>query len=407
MSDTTFNKIMNMNEKEANIVVSKITTITFGTFTIVYILNLLGIFIIDSTAMTIAYWVSAVLLLSPLVINKIFDPTEKWIKYLYVVLASLFLLVITTTLTYHVVVMYAYPIVVAGIYFSKKLTNISVVLSVIVTVLGQIFGYMLNWRPDYNFVSVKALVLYGIIPRTLILLSFASLLQLLTKRTSRLLQEDAENYDQLARYNRNMIYGFATLVENRDENTGGHIKRTSLYAKLLAEELKKDSVYAGEITDEFINCISLVAPLHDIGKIAIPDSILQKPGKLTPEEFDVMKTHSVKGEKIIKETFYHIGDEYYRNMAYDIARAHHEKWNGKGYPNGISGKDIPLSARIMSVADVFDAVSEKRCYRDAMPLDKCFAIIEEGRDSDFDPVIVDAFMNIKDEVIKVHNKNME
>ena len=125
MSDTTFNKIMNMNEQEANIVVGKITTITFGTFTIVYILNLLGIFIIDSTAMTIAYWVSAVLLLSPLVINKVCDTTRKWIKYLYVVLASLFLLVITTTLTYHVVVMYAYPIVVAGIYFSKKLTNIA------------------------------------------------------------------------------------------------------------------------------------------------------------------------------------------------------------------------------------------------------------------------------------------
>lgn len=407
MSDTTFNKIMNMNEKEANIVVGKITTITFGTFTIVYILNLLGIFIIDSTAMTIAYWVSAVLLLSPLVINKLCDTTQKWIKYLYVVLTSLFLLVITTTLTYHVVVMYAYPIVVAGIYFSKKLTNIAEALTVAVTILGQIFGYILNWRPDYNFVSVKALVLYGILPRTLILISFAALLQLLTKRTSRLLQEDAENYDQLARYNRNMIYGFATLVENRDESTGGHIKRTSLYAKLLAEELKKDGVYSDEITDEFINCISMVAPLHDIGKISIPDSILQKPGKLTPEEFDVMKTHSIKGEKIIKETFYNIGDDYYRNMAYDVARAHHEKWNGMGYPNGISGKDIPLSARIMSVADVFDAVSEKRCYREAMPLDKCFAIIEDGRDRDFDPVIVDAFLRIKDEVIKVHNKNME
>ena len=120
-----------------------------------------------------------------------------------------------------------------------------------------------------------------------------------------------------------------------------------------------------------------------------------------------MKTHPVPGDKIIKETFYHIGDEYYRNMAYDVARAHHEKWNGKGYPNGISGEEIPISARIMSVADVFDAVSEKRCYREAMPLDRCFEIIEEGRGRDFDPVIVDAFMNIKDEVIKVHNKNME
>ena len=103
--------------------------------------------------------------------------------------------------------------------------------------------------------------------------------------------------------------------------------------------------------------------MHDVGKIAIPDAILQKPGKLTSEEFDIMKTHAARGGKIIRETFGHLGDDEYEKMAYEVARHHHEKWNGRGYPDGLSQKEIPLSARIMAVADVFDAVSAKRCYR--------------------------------------------
>ncbi|MGN1085927.1 MAG: HD-GYP domain-containing protein [Porcipelethomonas sp.] len=405
MSNATLNKIINQNEKDANIMTGMVMAITFAIFTVIYILNVLGIFIIDQTAMAVAYLVSAVLLLSPLLINKIFNPAAKWIKYLYVLLTDLFLFVITTTLTYHVVLVYAYPIAIAGMYFNRKLIKTSAIVTIILTICGQFCGFYLNWRPDYNFTTLKSLILFSILPRTLTLISFAALLQFLTKRTSRLLEEDAENYDQLVLYNRDMIYGFATLVENRDESTGGHIKRTSIYVRLLAEELQREDIYSDIITDEFINCISMVAPLHDIGKISIPDSILQKPGRLTDEEFDIMKSHSAKGGKIIKETFAHIGDENHKEMAYKVARYHHEKWNGRGYPDGLSGEDIPLPARIMAIADVFDAVSEKRCYRDAMPLEKCFSIIEEGRDRDFDPVLVDAFMNIREEVTQVHDKS--
>lgn len=405
MSNATLNKIINQNEKDANIMTGKVMAITFAIFTVIFILNVLGIFIIDRTAMAVAYLVSAVLLLSPLLINKIFDPAAKRIKYLYVLLADLFLFVVTTTLTYHVVLVYAYPIAIAGMYFNRKLIKTSAIVTILLTICGQFCGFYLNWRPDYNFTTLRSLILFSILPRTLTLISFAALLQLLTNRTSRLLEEDAENYDQLALYNRDMIYGFATLVENRDESTGGHIKRTSIYVRLLAEELQREDIYSDIITDEFINCISMVAPLHDIGKISIPDSILQKPGRLTDEEFDIMKSHSAKGGKIIKETFAHIGDENHKEMAYKVARSHHEKWNGRGYPDGLSGEEIPLPARIMAIADVFDAVSEKRCYRDAMPLEKCFSIIEEGRNRDFDPVLVDAFMNIREEVTQVHDKS--
>lgn len=145
--------------------------------------------------------------------------------------------------------------------------------------------------------------------------------------------------------------------------------------------------------------------MHDVGKIAIPDAILQKPGKLTDEEFEIMKTHAQKGGKIIRETFGHLGNDAYEEMAYEVAAHHHEKWNGRGYPDGLKETEIPLCARIMAVADVFDAVSAKRCYRDAMPLDQCFHIIEEGRGRDFDPVLVDVFIEIEDKIRKVYEES--
>ena len=151
--------------------------------------------------------------------------------------------------------------------------------------------------------------------------------------------------------------------------------------------------------------LCLAAPMHDVRKIAIQDVILQKPGKLTQEEFEIMKTHTICGGKIVQETFGHLDNGQYEQMAYQVARYHHEKWNGKGYPEGLKEKEIPLSARIMAIADVFDAVSEKRCYRDAMPLDKCFQIIREGSGQDFDPMLAEVFLDIRAEVEKVHNES--
>ena len=135
--------------------------------------------------------------------------------------------------------------------------------------------------------------------------------------------------------------------------------------------------------------------MHDVGKISIPDSILQKPGKLTDEEYEIMKTHTTKGAELIKKSFKNLDNEDYTKMILDVALYHHEKWNGKGYPKGLSGYSIPLSARIMAVADVFDAISQKRCYRDAMPFNKCFEIISSGRGTDFDPEITDVFISLR------------
>ncbi len=400
MSGKTFNKIIQKNEQDANRVVANVMTITFAFFTVIYILNFAGVFIIDATPMNAAYFTSAVLLLLPRVLNKAIGTASRKLKYIYVSLAALFLLVITSVLTYHVVVIYAFPIAIAGMYFSKRVTRFSTVITTVVTVCGQLIAFRLG-RPDDNFPTFEALILYSILPRLLILISFAALLEHMTNRTSSLLKEDAENYEQQVLHSRNMTYGFATLVENRDVNTGGHIKRTSIYTGLLAKKLKEKGIYSDIITDDFIECLAMAAPLHDVGKIAIPDSVLCKPGKLTDEEFDIMKSHSAKGGEIIKDTFSGVADENYRTMAYEVARYHHEKWNGRGYPEGLSGEEIPLAARIMAVADVFDAVSEKRCYRDAMPLEQCFGIISDGIGRDFDPAVAEAFLEMREDITRI------
>ena len=212
---------------------------------------------------------------------------------------------------------------------------------------------------------------------------------------------------RMKNYNSEIVTSFATLVESRDSSTGSHVKRTKSYVKILLDEIKTNNLYSSIMTKDFEDKMMNAAPMHDIGKISIPDTILQKPGKLTDEEYSVMKKHSVLGGEIIQEIFKDMDDKEFLNIAYDVTRYHHEKWNGNGYPEGLVGKEIPFSARIMAIADVFDAISAKRCYRDAMPLDKCFAIIKKGKGVDFDPVLTDLFLNAKEKVEKVCKESQE
>lgn len=188
-----------------------------------------------------------------------------------------------------------------------------------------------------------------------------------------------------------MITLMAEIVENRDDNTGGHIRRTAKYVEEIAQELKKQGAYGDILTDRYMGDMVVAAPLHDIGKIHIPDSVLNKPGKLTDEEFKIMKTHTTAGEELLAHAKEELGESGYLNMAVEMAAYHHEWWNGKGYPYGISGEEIPLCARIMAVADVFDALTSKRCYKSAMPLEKAYAIIREESGTHFDPAVVEAF----------------
>lgn len=199
----------------------------------------------------------------------------------------------------------------------------------------------------------------------------------------------------------------ADMVENRDQNTGDHIRKTAAYVRIILEEMKREGVCTEQLTDKFIENVVSSAPLHDVGKINVSDTILNKPGKLTDEEFEIMKTHTTAGGNIISSLIDKVPDSDYLYEAKNLAMYHHEKWNGKGYPSGLAGEDIPLSARVMAVADVFDALVSNRCYKKGFPYDKALGIIQEERGRQFDPRIVDAFFAAEDQILEVADRFSE
>ena len=190
-----------------------------------------------------------------------------------------------------------------------------------------------------------------------------------------------------------MVLGMATMVESRDNSTGGHIRRTSDVVKILMDEIMKDDSF--DIDEEFCKNVIKAAPMHDLGKIAVDDEILRKPGKFTPEEFDKMKAHAAEGAKVVRKILENIDDEAFKIVAENVAHFHHERIDGSGYPEGLKGDEIPLEARIMAVADVWDALVSKRCYKDSMSFDAAAGIIEEGMGRHFDMRLKNCFEKVR------------
>ncbi|MBQ7371549.1 MAG: HD domain-containing protein [Blautia sp.] len=227
--------------------------------------------------------------------------------------------------------------------------------------------------------------------------------------TCRYIADAQEKNDTISKLQNGMIMVLADLVESRDECTGNHVRNTALYAKIIVEQMKKEGIYADQLTEEFMFDVVSSAPLHDVGKIHVPDAILNKPGKLTDEEFTIMKEHAAAGGEIIAKAMDLVSevDSGYLKEAKNLAACHHEKWNGTGYPRGLSGEEIPLSARIMAVADVFDALVSKRSYKEGFPFEKAMGIIKEGSGNHFDPNVVRAFVDAEEEVRKVAEGDKE
>ncbi len=200
-----------------------------------------------------------------------------------------------------------------------------------------------------------------------------------------------ETTEHLSYIQRTIFASMASIVEARSLETGDHIRRVSEYTRIIAETLQQSGRYADILTDEYIQTLVLSAPMHDIGKISIRDAILLKPGKLDPDEFDEMKLHTVNGEKIIRATMTGLESESYIHMAAEIALYHHERWDGTGYPTGLSGEAIPLSARIVAVADCYDAITSQRCYKGPTPSPEALEILRFESGTHFDPLVVKAF----------------
>ena len=200
------------------------------------------------------------------------------------------------------------------------------------------------------------------------------------------------------------IEAMGIVAENRDPETGGHIQRTKNYVQILAQTLSKTDEYQHMLTKELIELMYHSAPLHDIGKVAISDAILLKPGPLTDEEFDEMKNHTTIGENTIENAQDRLQEVQMLDIAKEIAGGHHERWDGSGYPRGLKGKKIPLSARLMALADVYDALVSKRPYKGPFPHEKAVSIIIKESGSHFDPEVVKAFLEKEKEFEEISRK---
>jgi len=213
-----------------------------------------------------------------------------------------------------------------------------------------------------------------------------------------------ERTAQLRRLQNNIVSVLADMVENRDKGTGGHIERTSIYIKILIEEMKERGVYLDEIRDWDVEKTVSSARMHDLGKISISDIIVNKPDKLTDEEYELIKTHTIEGEMIIDEMISKTGEDEFLNSARLFAGCHHERWDGKGYPRGLKGEKIPLQGRIMAIVDVYDALVSERPYKKAFSDEEAVQIIMDNAGVHYDPKIAEVFLSVKDQFKAVRAK---
>jgi putative two-component system response regulator len=253
---------------------------------------------------------------------------------------------------------------------------------------------------DYIAKPISAPILLARVRSHLTLKAAADFLRdrnaFLEAEVQRRTEEATQRAEEAQLSNEMTMVALASIAETRDNETGNHILRTQHYVRTLAEQVQGHPRFRDLLTDRTIELYFKAAPLHDIGKVGIPDRILLKPGKLTPEEFEVMKSHTTLGHDAISKALHRVGGRMpVLEIAREIALSHQEKWDGSGYPQGLAGEAIPLSARLMAIADVYDALISQRVYKAAMSHEEALAIMRAGRGSHFDPDLLDEFIRIE------------
>ena len=395
------------------------------------IFNEIGIFTLDKFAVRLLIIELSVISLFPtvmLIINdKILKKEESileksFFKVIIVVSAFLDILSIYFSLSYHVTLLLAVPSLMSAQYRkNRKMFVVSLISSLILVVLS-VFGAFIYGVYDANLLKpltaeeaeiienrialltkerIISVTLHHIIPKLLCIAAINFIGLSITNRTSEIINIQIESNRRIqdeimakAKLQNSVIEHLADIIESRDLETGEHIKRTKKYVSILVNKMKDMDKYRDFLTPEMCENIINAAPLHDIGKIAVSDIVLRKPGKLTSEEFDQMKIHTIKGGEIINKILNDFGNEEFLKVAYDIATSHHEKWNGMGYPYGLKEENIPLPGRIMAIADVFDALVAERVYKKPIPLDDAINIIINDSGTHFDPNLIEVFKEV-------------
>ena len=353
----------------------------------------------------------------------------KWFKYVLVAANFLGIAIFSVYLSFHAILLLVVPALMMAQYSYNKRDLTGILIASIILVPIGIYGSYFFGIPDRNLLkdmyqeastssfdnrisllsSKRAweLFLHHCIPRVLAILTIDLLIIGISRRNKIMLDKQADLTkrvsEEMTRRNEmqtNVIEQLATVIETRDSSTGEHIKRTKKYVAILVDKLALMDPYKDFLTPHVRANIISAAPMHDIGKITVSDLILLKPGKLTDDEFEQMKHHAELGGKMIEAFFAKFDDMDFIQEAYDIAVGHHERWDGTGYPKGLKEEEIPLAARIMAVADVFDALTSKRVYKDALPADKAYEIIVEEAGKHFDPTLIEVFKDSKEDFFR-------
>ncbi|MCR4898736.1 MAG: HD domain-containing protein [Acholeplasmatales bacterium] len=348
---------------------------------------------------------------------------KSFYKNLIIIITFYIVIDLGISLSFHAILLLAVPILVAAQYKSDKNVFIFITIASIVMVPITLYGnYFFGNVYDANLLKpltaaeaeniqnridiatssrMWEIFFHYAVPRMITLAAIEYLAITMTGRTTEMLHTQIdlnnkvqEQMEKRTNLQSEIIFHLADVIESRDIETGEHIKRTKRYVSILAHAMQKDDRYEKILTKDYVQRLEEAAPLHDIGKIVVSDLILCKPGKLTDEEFEKMKIHTTKGGEIIKNILHNIDDKKFLNMAYDVATTHHEKWNGKGYPNGLKEEEIPLSGRIMAVADVFDALVAERVYKKPIPVEDAINIIINDAGTHFDPNIIEIFKKV-------------
>ena len=409
------------------------------------ILNELKVFPIDRIIMVPTIVISIICFLLPLLIyiihDKIMKKENRLIeseKLKIIIIASAYIgsCLLFIILSMHAVLFMAVPPLLAAQYPYKKRFFIVILILTIIIVPITMYGSFFLGIADRNLLKnmltdeeakvlsnrldvatkqrMMEIFIHYAVPRIIAISCIDILLIGIVQRNKAMIDEEValsnkvqEEMDRRNYIQNCVIEDLASVIETRDVSTGEHVARTKLYVGLIARELQKIEKYKELLSDKNIELIENSAPLHDVGKISISDQILLKPGKLTDEEFAKMKTHSKKGGEMIMNIFNNFEDDEFIMQAYNIAMYHHEKWDGTGYPEGLKGEMIPLAARIMAIADVFDALVSERIYKKTMDPIDAFDVIIKSAGSHFDPDIVHAIINIKDVIISASKQSLE
>ena len=423
-------------KRKPNLYAANVLAGVVGVIAIVFVMNELGVFAVNRILVHICFFTSVAMF----AMMQFFVHRPKWIvhpacKYVIIGMVLLLVLTLTVLLNIHAVLAFVLPLLLATQYRSHRVSLIALVGACVCCGIAPILSYCLGtWsltfmtgyiqtfcRVTINAIpgngmcdaeAIRQITLYWSLPQMLTIGAFGFILYSATKSSIDSVEHQIQVVNlsndlsgQLASIltmQEKVLFAMSDIIESRDLETGGHVRRTSEIVRLLMDAMRGDA--DSGVTDAFYHDVIKSAPMHDLGKIAIADAILQKPGRLTAEEYEVVKRHSVRSAEIIEQALTGIEDEQLLVTAKNIAKYHHERVDGTGYPERLKGKEIPLEARIMAIADVYDALVSERCYKAPMSFEEAFDTIEAAMGTQFDADLNRYFVACRAEIERFYRE---